>query len=496
MVLIAVIAAPAAVILLVWSSAKLVRQVRSKEPPRWAHIALVALSLVVLELVLSLGIAIATGLGHSVCFKRQGDVWVSLSFVVIVLCPVAGLVLFRYYRMVTGVSSESMIDRGKPRTVQVVKVLACLTAVVLSSIIVYLVGKISFWPPLMYAVRTGDASLADFLLTRGFDGTARDLCGRAPLPYAAATKRTALVKTLLQSGVDPNSEEEYGGTALTAAIANRDAELVILLLDNGARVNAPKDRPIPLMSAATGDVELVKLLLERGAEVNASSPHGTALTRAAGSNRHDVVRLLLDRGADPNIRTASGETPLMLASQAGFAEVAKSLLERAANPFLLNDQRKTALSLARQKGNAQVVEIIEAFSRTARLDYKLEAIARSIMDGNMSMLEEVVGTGVDLDASIPGYGKPCLKLAVDRERREMAEFLIQRGAGVNVPDQFSRTPLMEAAGRGDLELVKLLLDKGADPNAKDKRSRTPLSIATEQGHDRVKAALLTHGATR
>ncbi|MBM3302479.1 MAG: ankyrin repeat domain-containing protein [Deltaproteobacteria bacterium] len=174
----------------------------------------------------------------------------------------------------------------------------------------------------------------------------------------------------------------------------------------------------------------------------------------------------------------------------------KSLLEKGANPFLKNYERQTALWLARQKGDAQVVEIIEALSRTAKPEYKLEALGHSIMDGDMSMLQELLGTGVDLDAWIPSYGKPVLQLAVDRGRNEMAKFLIQRGAGVNIRDKFHRTPLMAASGWGDLELVKLLLDRGADPNARDNSGRTPLSIATKQGHNEVKALLGNHGATQ
>jgi len=325
MIAVAGIAGLLALILLIRSLVKLVGQMRAQEPPRLAHIALVALSLVVVELILALGILIVTGLGHSVCYSRHGQVWVLLSFVVVVVCPVAGLLLFRYHSIFARVSPRAMLDGPQARALKMVKVAEGLTAVVLTSVIVYLVGKISFWPPIMYAVRSDDAPMAEFLLTLGFDGTARDLCGRAPLPYAAATKRTALVKALLVSGVDPNSEEEHGATALVRAITNRDAELVTLLLDNGARLNAPKDSPIPLMSAATGDLEIVQVLLDRGAEVNASNAHGTALTRAAGANRPDVVRLLLDHGADPNIKTASGWTPLMLASQGGFAEVVKPL---------------------------------------------------------------------------------------------------------------------------------------------------------------------------
>lgn len=68
-------------------------------------------------------------------------------------------------------------------------------------------------------------------------------------------------------------------------------------------------------------------------------------------------------------------------------------------------------------------------------------------------------------------------------------------------DEEVRTPLMLAAGRGDLEAVRELLAKGADVNAQDARGFTALFHACyngdeDRGYPEVVRALLEGGADR
>ena len=56
--------------------------------------------------------------------------------------------------------------------------------------------------------------------------------------------------------------------------------------------------------------------------------------------------------------------------------------------------------------------------------------------------------------------------------------LIERGADINVPNNYNNTALHMAA-EGELPLVKSLIKKGADINARDGNGVTPLDIAEE-----------------
>ena len=94
-----------------------------------------------------------------------------------------------------------------------------------------------------------------------------------------------------------------------------------------------------------------------------------------------------------------------------------------------------------------------------------------------------------------GYHLRPLHLAVDGGFRPIVETLLAKGALTNVPTADKKvTPLMSAAGKGDLELVRALLRHKARPDARDLRNATALAMAAQFGHDAVVSALLEGGA--
>jgi ankyrin repeat protein len=91
-------------------------------------------------------------------------------------------------------------------------------------------------------------------------------------------------------------------------------------------------------------------------------------------------------------------------------------------------------------------------------------------------------------------GETPLHAAAASGRLTTVETLLHHKAGIDVYDQYGRSPLGQAAVNGHAELVQYLLGKGVKPNAAQ-GSHAPLTMAASNGHDAVVTLLAQRGAT-
>ena len=126
----------------------------------------------------------------------------------------------------------------------------------------------------------------------------------------------------------------------------------------------------------------------------------------------------------------------------------------------------------------------------------MEGTWSAVAQGNLEAVRRHVAAGADIDATfvapgIPGSGATPLHLAVYCNHKEIAEYLIAKGANLNAEsrDEYGGTPLHWAAALGRFELAILLIESGADVNAADKSGFTPLD-ATNYNPELPKEAKL------
>ena len=252
--------------------------------------------------------------------------------------------------------------------------------------------------PLLYAARDGRLDAARLLISAGSDVQMADPNEIRPLLMSILNGHLDVARLLIDHGADVNAADFWGRTPLWAAVDLRNMDL-----DHGIDKGIDRE-PV---------FDLIKLLIDRGGNVNARTKEyhpgrrwlyslgdvswvdmtgQTSFLRAALSGDTKVMRLLLDRGADPNIPTLAGTTPLMAAAGVNWT------------------------------------------------------VAQTYTVSKEALLEAI---------------KICL----------------ERGADVNAMNSMGLTAVMGAANRGSDELIQFLVEKGARLDVKDAVGRTPITWA-------------------
>ncbi|MDR3076389.1 MAG: ankyrin repeat domain-containing protein [Synergistaceae bacterium] len=208
--------------------------------------------------------------------------------------------------------------------------------------------------PLLHAVRRGKPDIVKIFLDSGADVNFRSEISWPPLMMAVAVytrnddffrrnKFTAndsmeIFNILTAHGADINAATTHSTPLLTALIGDSDERVFTMtekLLGLGADANPKLERgsaPIFFAIESPGSnpnekIKLVQLLLSYRANANVQLDGYTPLHVLASHNEeyhsfsegyseaaeNEIAKLLLDSGADPNVRDASGRTPLDVA---------------------------------------------------------------------------------------------------------------------------------------------------------------------------------------
>jgi ankyrin repeat protein len=256
----------------------------------------------------------------------------------------------------------------------------------------------------MFASREGCLECVEALVAKGASVNLPDPEGVTPLLWAIWNTRFDVAKYLIAHGADVNRFDWWGRTPLYLAVD-------YVTLPHGGRPDQPSlDATLP--------IDIVRLLLDKGADPNPQLKM-TAPMRATGN----------DRGLDTML--TPGTTPLIRAAKAMDVESMKALLEHGADISLTSSRNMTATLAASGMGS--------------------------------------------VDADTRGYYTTS-----DVQERTIAalDLLLQHGGPINgKAGQFAQVPLHGAAFWGWNQVVEFLLTKGADINLADSRGYTAVDYA-------------------
>jgi ankyrin repeat protein len=256
--------------------------------------------------------------------------------------------------------------------------------------------------PLLYAARDGRIESARMLVAAGAQVNQTDANGITPLLMAITNNHMEVARFLIEQGAAINVMDWYGRTPLGAAVETRNMDV-----DNGTFENGVDRAPV---------LELIEVLLARGADPNTRMKETPPI-------RRQMLRIT----GSLSWVDFTGQTPFLTASLAGDLEVMRLLLDWGADPYIPTFGGTTALMAA------------------AGIDWVVD---QTFDEGPKALLEAVTlcyELGMDVNAS-NSMGLAAVHGAANRGSDDIIQFLVQRGARLDVKDKEGRTPLTWAEG--------------------------------------------------
>ena len=211
------------------------------------------------------------------------------------------------------------------------------------------------------------------------------------------------------------------------------------------------------LAAVKGHKNIVHMLLNaKDIDVNATaSQPWTPLHEAASSGHKDIVEMLLDNNADISAENRYHDTALITAIDARQEDIAILLIQRGSPLMKIGVSCLSPLYGACGRNCPRVVKAL---------------VERGKSSGQLQAMFEV------------GYkGFWPLHVAASRGSLEISSQLVEAGADLNVRTVDQETPLIRAAGAGQLQMMDYLITQGADRTAKDALGRDYLQMLKE-GH--------------
>jgi len=120
-------------------------------------------------------------------------------------------------------------------------------------------------------------------------------------------------------------------------------------------------------------------------------------------------------------------------------------------------------------------------------------LVATLQDEDLDEARRLIEVGADVNTFVDGDGTP-LVIAAGSGELALVELLIAHGANVNQAAPGDGNPLIAASANGHLEIVQLLIERGADVNGIVEGDETPLINAARDNRLSVARYLISRGA--
>jgi uncharacterized protein len=354
---------------------------------------------------------------------------------------------------------------------------------------------------LMTATRSGNIDAVKALLQRGADVKAKDaLTQQTALMWAARSNFPAGVQIMLEYGAEINARTRTGKTpAIRPPGAGGGSHGVGIVRsgwpEQGFQGETPGGMTPLLYAARDGRIDITRILIAAKADVQQADVNGiTPLLMAITNNHLDTAKFLLENAAAPNAADWWGRTPLYAAIEIRNRDYGRNNEHEIDRPAALEVIRmlidRGANVNARTKEVPPTRRFVTPLGDLSWVDFTGQtAFLRAALAGDITVMRLLLEKGAD--PNIPTFaGTTALMAAAGvnwmtgqtfteskEALMEAVQLCLDKGGDVNAKNSMGVTAVIGAANRGSDDILEFLVKKGARLDIKDKEGRTPLGWA-------------------
>ena len=251
-----------------------------------------------------------------------------------------------------------------------------------------------------------------------------------------------------------------------------------------------------LNAAAKGYTEIIKNYAKHGVNLNIRSFSGDSpLILSIQGGFPETARLLIENGAQVNFKGTNQNTALLYAVAQNKMGLAKLLIKKGADLNIRNKEGKTALLLATEHNYTKLAKLLiqngaDLHIKNAQGD---TALLLATYNGNTELVKFFSENQANLNDK-NNLGLSALSLATQKDDGELVQFFLDKGVDVNAKTVNNSTPLIFAASNNFTAIAKMLLDRNAEVNTQNTYQDTALLSATKNGNEELSKLLLDKGA--
>lgn len=217
-------------------------------------------------------------------------------------------------------------------------------------------------------------------------------------------------------------------------------DVINRLISKGFRAYRTPDMRLDPLQTATrdGQHKTVTLMIKAGADFKAymKGPRLEHPLMLAAANGHPtiittILAMKID-GADSGLTGPHNVSPLLVAARRGHLDAVKVLIQDARVARIIENSGNVRFLQATRQTFLSVLD--------RRTDYGMTALMAAAQFGSLEIVKALVDAGASWKCTTDIDGNSALAHAIKSNHKDVAEWLVNKGADIDSPNRFGLTP--------------------------------------------------------